>query len=81
VTTVFAPTGLASPPRRGAAGPVWRERALPAPARGGGAAGVSLAQILRAAHPVVARRNAVWALARIDTAAARAALRDATRDP
>jgi putative membrane-bound dehydrogenase-like protein len=57
-----------------------RERALREFAKRGAAAVPALAEVLRNSHAIDARRNAVWALTRIDDAHARAAVRTALRD-
>ena len=61
--------------------PAVQDRGIATLARQGDASVDSLRQLLQASQPVVARRNAVWTFARIDTPAARAGIRDATRDP
>jgi putative heme-binding domain-containing protein len=60
--------------------PAVQDRGIATLAQQGHAAVDALRQLLRASQPVVARRNAVGTLARIDTPAARAGIRDATRD-
>ena len=57
-----------------------QDRTIATLAQQGDAAVESLRPLLQSSRPVMARRNAVWTLARIDTPAARTGIRDATRD-
>ena len=61
--------------------PAVRSRAIESLGKRGGDAVADLAATLGASSSVEARRNAVWALTRIEGAAARAAVRQALNDP
>lgn len=61
--------------------PVVQERAIRELARRQGAAVSLLGGVIRNSRSPVARRNAVWCLTRIDNPSARAAVREAVRDP
>jgi putative membrane-bound dehydrogenase-like protein len=70
--SVSALTGLLNDSR-----PAVRARAIQTLAKMGPHAVPALAEVLQHASPVQARRNAVWALTRIDDPSARAAVREA----